>query len=87
MAQCLARLGQARRAVAVTLGTLQKYPDDAEVAYYAALVYALVGEPASALVNAERALGRGYQPRWFEFPGFEALRSDPRFQALVGSRD
>jgi tetratricopeptide (TPR) repeat protein len=83
MAQCLVRLGEAQRAITVTLETLQKHPDDAEVAYQAALVYALVGESTSALVNVERALGRGIKPRQFGIPGFESLRSDPRFQALI----
>ena len=83
MAQCLAHLGQAQRAVAVTLETLQQHPEDLEVVYQAALVYALVGDLASALVNAEKALNRGYQPRWFAIPDFSTLRADPRFQTLL----
>lgn len=85
MAQCLAHLGEAQRAAAVTLETLQKHADHAEVAYQAALVYALVGEPASALVNVERALERGFQPRQFAIPVFAPLRDDPRFQALIAT--
>ncbi len=83
MAQCLAHLDEDQRAVAVTLGTLQRHPEDAEVTYQAALVYALVGETASALVNVEKALGRGIQPRWFTIPGFGDLESDPRFRTLL----
>ncbi|MEM7354286.1 MAG: protein kinase [Acidobacteriota bacterium] len=83
MAQCLARLGHSQQAVAMTLETLQKHPDHAEVAYQAALVYALVGEPASAIVSVERALARGFQPRQFAIPSFDSLRSDARFKALV----
>ncbi len=83
LAQCLARLGDSQRAVAVTLETLQKYPEHSEVAYQAALVYTLVGETASALVNVEKALAMGVQPRWFTIPGFDVLGADPRFQVLL----
>ncbi len=82
-AQCLARLGEEQQAVAITLKALQEHPDDAAVAFQAALVYALIGEAASALVNVERALSRGFQTRWFELPDFDRLRSDPRFRNLV----
>jgi serine/threonine-protein kinase len=82
-AQCRARLGDFERAVAETLDTLQRHPEDAEVAYQAALVYALAGERASALANVERALERGVQPRWFRIPGFESLADHPRFRELV----
>ena len=82
-AQCLAHLGETQRAAAVTLETLQQNPEHAEVAYQAALVYTLLGEPSSALVNVERALERGFQPRQFDIPSFEPLRSDPRFAQLI----
>ncbi len=83
LAQCLAHLGDGQRAVASALETLQAQPEDSEVAYQAALVYALVGETTSALVNAEKALERGVQIRWFNIPGFESLRSEEGFQALL----
>ena len=79
-------LGQEQQAIAVTLETLQLYPEDSEVTYQAALVYALVGELHSALVNATKALDRGVRPRWFKIPGFEALRASPSFSELLASR-
>ncbi len=85
MAQCLAYLGDAHRAVALTLDMLREHPEHAEVAYQAAVVYAVVGETASALVSAQRARERGVQPRWFEIPAFSSLRSDPRFEAVIAT--
>jgi tetratricopeptide (TPR) repeat protein len=82
-AQCLVRLGQTRDAVAQVQRALQDGSDDPEVAFLASLVYALAGERASALVNAETALRRGVQPRWFSLPAFDALREDQEFQVLL----
>ncbi|MEM8934520.1 MAG: hypothetical protein AAGE94_25225, partial [Acidobacteriota bacterium] len=81
--QALAHLGESRAAVTVLQQALQQAPDHASVAYEAALVYALIGERTSALVHAEAALTRGVDPRWFGFPWFDDLRSDPTFVDLV----
>jgi serine/threonine-protein kinase len=82
-AQCLARLGRSREAVAVVLDVLDKHPSEAEVTYQSALVFALAGESASALALAQKAVRLGVRPRWLATPGFERLRSDPAFQALL----
>ncbi len=79
---CLARLGEPRHAVEITLRTLQAHPQHAEVAYQAAMVYALTGDRHSALVNAERARSLGIKPRWFRVPGFASIQADPAFEAL-----
>lgn len=76
-AQCLARLGRGREAVALALETFQAHPGDAEVAYQTALVLALEGDDAAALAVAGKALDLGIRPRWFSLPGFERLRADP----------
>jgi tetratricopeptide (TPR) repeat protein len=82
-AQCLAHLGRYREAVELTQRTLQRNPEDPQVIYTASLVYALVGDRASALVNAKIALDKGVQPRWFTLAAFGPLRSDPELQALL----
>lgn len=82
-AQCLAHLGRARDAVELTQQTMRQGGDDPELFYAASLVYALVGDRASFLVNAEHALDGGVQARWFDLPVFGALRSDPEFRALL----
>lgn len=82
-AQCLAHLGKTREAVAVAQTTLRDSFDDPQIVYAASLVEALAGDRAAALVNAERALAKGVQPRWFSLPAFGALRDDPELRALL----
>jgi eukaryotic-like serine/threonine-protein kinase len=82
-AQCLAQLGRKREAVAIILKALEQRHDDPEVLQSAALVFALVGDHATALANVERALQKGVQTRWFLLPGFDALRGDPEFRDLI----
>jgi serine/threonine-protein kinase len=82
-AQCLAHLGRPREAVEVTQQALRKNPDDPEIVYAAAVVYALIGDRSSALVNAQLALRKGIQPRWFTIPAFAALRDDPELRLLL----
>lgn len=85
-AQCLAHLGRTREAVELAQKTLQRNPEDPEVVYAASLVYALAGDRASALVNAQIALEKGVQPRWFTLAAFGPFRNDPELQALLRSR-
>ena len=83
-AQCRVRLGQSRQAVAIAHEVLQKHPQDADVTYQAALVFALAGEDSSAQALAGKALEMGIRSRWFRVPGFEKVRSDSDFQRLAG---
>ncbi len=82
-AQALAHLGQGPAAVAALQQALRLAADQGAVAYEAAVVYALLGEESSALVNAEKAVHSGLGPRWFSLPWFAALRGDPRFQEIL----
>ncbi|HBL25914.1 MAG TPA: hypothetical protein DD490_03665 [Acidobacteria bacterium] len=82
-AQALAHLGRGREAVAAVQEALRLAPNDGPVAYEAAVVYALLGEDDSALVNVERALSLGQGTRWFALPWFSSLRRDPEFRRLL----
>ncbi|HXU29342.1 MAG TPA: protein kinase [Thermoanaerobaculia bacterium] len=86
LAQALAHLGRGPEAVGAIQEALRLAPKDSQVAYEAALVYALLGEESSALNNARRALELGYEPRWFGFPWFSKLRARPDFRALLDRR-
>ena len=81
-AQALAHLGEPARAVESIQQALQRMPDNAQLAFEAAVVYAVIGDRNSALFNARRAADRGLDARWFRFPWFDALRDDPAFPVL-----
>ncbi|MEM1204393.1 MAG: protein kinase [Acidobacteriota bacterium] len=81
--QALAHLGEASAAVAAAQEALRLAGDNPQVAVEVATVFALAGETTSAIVSAERARAAGIDARWFTFPWFDALRSDPRFVALL----
>ncbi|HEV7671920.1 MAG TPA: protein kinase [Thermoanaerobaculia bacterium] len=83
LAQALAHLGRGPEAVEAIQEAIRLAPKNAQVAYEAALVYALLGEESSALTHARRALALGYEPRWFGFPWFAGLRARADFQALL----
>lgn len=82
-AQALAHLEKRAEAVEAAQEVLRLAPDHPQAAYEVSLVYALVGDEASALVNAKRARALGVEPRWFTFPWFDSLRSLPEFKALT----
>jgi serine/threonine-protein kinase len=72
-AQALAHLGRREEAVDAVQQAIRAAPDNPQVAYESSLVYALVGETASARVTAQRARAAGYDRRWFSFPWFDSL--------------
>jgi tetratricopeptide (TPR) repeat protein len=81
--QCLAHLGRREDAVLMVQEGLRLAPEDSEALYQASLVYALVGDRESALVNARKAIDKGVDSRWFSLPWFDSLRSDPEFVRLA----
>jgi tetratricopeptide (TPR) repeat protein len=85
-AQALAHLGQRRQAVGEAQRVLQLAPGNSEAAYEVAVVYAVVGDEASALANAEAALAQGIEPRWFTLPWFDRLREVPELRDQLAAR-
>lgn len=81
-AQALAQLGRQREAVSELQAALLVAGPHPQAAYEAAVVFAVLGEPISAVVHAERALGV-FSRHWFELPWFDHLRSDPAFARLL----
>jgi tetratricopeptide (TPR) repeat protein len=86
-AQALAHLGENRRAVEAAQQVLVLAQGNAQAAFEASLIYTLVGDLSSALVNAERARAQGVAARWFTLPWFDPLRSAPEFRSLLPSPD
>jgi len=85
-AQALAHLGQRAQAAAAAQRVLILAQGNAQANFEVALVYCLVGDDASALVNAEAALEQGYAPVWFGLPWFDRLRATPELAALITAR-
>ncbi len=83
-AQSLAHLGRAREAMAALQEEMRLAPDDPETYFCAALVHTIIGDRASAVVSAQKAVELGLSPRWLELPYFGPLRDDPDFAALLG---
>jgi Flp pilus assembly protein TadD len=81
-AQAQAHLGRRMEAAATIQRAVVAAPNNPEVAYDAALVYAVIGDNASAVASADRALASGYDRRWFSLPSFDPLRQDPAFRKL-----
>ncbi len=74
-AQALAHLGRSTEAVEAIQRALRSSPDNAQLALEAALVYAVLGEPSSALFHAGRALASGVGRRWFDLSWFDGIRA------------
>jgi tetratricopeptide (TPR) repeat protein/tRNA A-37 threonylcarbamoyl transferase component Bud32 len=83
-AQALAHLGATEKAVEAIQQALRLTPDNAQLAYEAAVVYAVVGDRGSALFHAKKAASLGVDANWFALPFFDPMREDPAFQALSG---
>jgi eukaryotic-like serine/threonine-protein kinase len=82
-AQALAHLGRAPEAASAVQRATAAAPDNPQLAYEAALVYALIGDRASALANAERAVSGGFDRRWFALPFFDSLHGTPAWRKLL----
>jgi eukaryotic-like serine/threonine-protein kinase len=70
------------------LGVL-KIKDDPEAIFQQGWMYCDIGEHARGLPNLERAVAKGYfvAPTLTRWPQFDALRGEPRFQAVLASAE
>ena len=85
-AQAQAHLDRPAEAAASIQQAVVAAPDNPQVAFEASLVYTVIGDTASALASANRALGSGFDRRWFSLPWFDPLREDPAFRDLINRR-
>ncbi len=61
-------------------------PNDAEVSYFAALVYSQLGKNDNALSSLRQAIARGYSRSEIDrTPEFDHLRNSSEFRALIAS--
>lgn len=85
--QALAHLGRATAAAAAIQAATASAPSNSQLAYEAALVYALIGEPSSALASAERAVSAGFDRRWFALPFFDSVRATQGWEGILAATD
>jgi tetratricopeptide (TPR) repeat protein len=85
LAPILARQSEADTARAWIARALEHAADNPNIQYCAALTYWELGQPDQALDRLEKAVGGGYPKTWLRDSAvFDAWRSSPRFQAIVG---
>ncbi|HET9227181.1 MAG TPA: tetratricopeptide repeat protein, partial [Thermoanaerobaculia bacterium] len=82
-AQALAHLGRTDEALAAIQRALRLSPENGQLAYEAAVVYAVIGDRGSALYHARRAAAQNVDPNWFALPFFDPLRGEPDFPRLA----
>ena len=84
-ANALTQLSDKERAMKWAEHALQLEPDERQVLYNVACVYALLGEKDLAIGCLEKSVTRGWGQRdWMEHdPDLASIRDDLRFQALV----
>lgn len=86
-AHALARLGKRDAALRRIQEALLAAPDDLGVNYYAAVVYAQLGDRELAMRAVERAVESNYEPRILALdPGLALLHDDPRFRKLTANK-
>ena len=87
LAICEAMLAEKEPALGALRRGLQIAPDDPFLLFNAGLVYTQLGQPDVAVEWLEKSVAAGYSPsRVRDSPDFEALRSKPQFQALLGPK-
>lgn len=83
LARAFARLNRRTEAVALLNELLQSSAPDYPNATEIAKVYAALGDNDQALKWLEKGYGQRFNPGVLLRPGFDSLRSDPRFKDLV----
>jgi serine/threonine-protein kinase len=87
LAYCHAMLGERKPALDYLQEGLTLAPEDSEIRFKAALVYTQFGELTLALDWLKKALVAGFSATVVrDTPNFDALRSDPRFKALIDAK-
>lgn len=84
----LAKLGQTKDTEREIAAAVAQAPEDMDVVFYSARVYAVMGDLPRAFAALKKCLALGHEPREIEEePDFSPLRQDPRYGELNISRN
>lgn len=81
--QAFAHLGLQEEAIRALHRSQKLAPDNPEIYFNAALIYTLVGEHTSALVQVQNALENDIGVVWFNLPWFDQLCMHPQFRSIM----
>ncbi|WOX04573.1 protein kinase domain-containing protein [Microbulbifer pacificus] len=79
----LAHLGRTSDAISLTLELQQESPEDTDVKYFSAQVYALSNQWPSANYYLEQLIEQGMSAEWFNLPAFRQLCTQPHVSNQV----
>ncbi|MBB5211004.1 serine/threonine-protein kinase [Microbulbifer hydrolyticus] len=82
-AVALANMNHSSEAIPLILELLKKAPEDTDIKYNAAQIYALAGERSSANYYIEQLLVQGMSAEWFNLPAFQQLCPQPQISEQV----
>lgn len=83
IAQAYVHLNKANLAVESLSKAKKLSPENGEVAYSAALIYSILGENASAVLEVKKALTKKVGAIWFNLPWFDSLCTNQHFNQLM----
>lgn len=84
-AQAYSQLHQPQMALKALDAAINLSQDHSEYAFTAALVYSLVGEYQSAIINVEKSIEIGWNAIWFSLPWFKVLCNEEEYIRLIES--
>ena len=79
----LATLGQNSEAIAMINELVKTAPEDTDIKYSAAQVFALAGEWRSANYYVEQLIDQGMSAAWFKLPALQKLCTQPQTSEKV----
>nr|WP_237709707.1 serine/threonine-protein kinase [Microbulbifer agarilyticus] len=79
----LAYLNKTPESISLTLSLLREAPEDTDIRYNAAQIYALANEWSSANHYIEQLLAQGMSAEWFNLPAFQQLCAQPQVSEQV----
>jgi len=85
IAQAYIHLGENELSIRALDSAKKISADNSEVTFTAALIYTLIGEETSAIINVEEALKNNVGVVWFNLPWFDKLCNNKKFIFIISN--